>query len=157
MFLGALFSLSSCMNYNLTSKSTFDSTVDSVRVKMSELGFSFVGTRNITNKGRRPITNERQETFYFADSLGKTLSYSVSYGEWVSLKKGIVYVKDVELCDCETSDPDDFERLCDNEAIVKQISNIPKDQKVKRITIVTLFTSLSALLLVLILYDSFFE
>ena len=140
LFLAVMFSMTSCYNtFNTTKKATYDRAIDSVRLQLSNQGFAYVGKRYSTNvvasNRERPgdiITSVQKETYRFADDSGKTMSYSVSYGKGLS-NKGVVFVNDVELCECETSDPNDFESLCGDDAFVNQLSNLPKDQKVQRI------------------------
>ncbi len=72
-----------------------------------------------------------QDTYRFADSLGNTMSYSVSYSA-KQTKEGIQYVEHLEMCGCETSNPKDYERLCGDDSFVRQQINIvPKDQEME--------------------------
>ena len=141
LVLAVMFGMSSCYHtYYVTKKTTFDNMIDSVRVQLSDQGFAFVGIdRSITDMVPSPNLEKtisiQKETYRFADDSGKTMSYSVSYGKGES-PKGVVFVNDVELCECETTDPNDFEKLCgDDAAIVKQVLDIPKDYKTKRLNL----------------------
>ena len=58
------------------------------------------------------------------------MNYSVSY-QAKQTQEGIPYVENVELCGCETSNPKDYDRLCGQSSVVKQINSVPKDQEVK--------------------------
>ena len=86
----------SCMDvYHVTKKSTFDQAVNSVQFDMNNQGFRSIGsssnTRNetvvtgvsysrYTGYGSAMANNFiTQDTYRFADSLGNTMSYSVSY------------------------------------------------------------------------------
>lgn len=171
-FFAVLVGMTSCYHtYYATKKTTFDNVIDSVRLKMADQGFVFVGNRKATNvvsyaKTTIPtpnvgrITSLQKETFRFVDDSGKTMSYSVSYGKGET-SKDVVFVHDVELCECETSDPNDFERLCGDESIVNQLSDVPKDQKVKRpnLFFTIMFTSFLTVIytgvLAYYLFDSF--
>lgn len=159
LVLAVVFSMTSCYHtFYTTKKTTYDNAIKSVRLQLSDQGFAFVGNNNTTNVVKpdmeRPgaiITSIQKETYRFADDSGKTMSYSISYGKGES-NKGIVFVNDVELCECETSDPNDFERLCGDDAVVKQLSNLPKDQEVKRIRVFwsVLFTTYGTIAAILL-------
>ena len=75
-----------------------------------------------------------QDTYRFSDADGNTMNYSVSYSA-KQTSDGIPYVENLELCGCETSNPKDYERLCGNNSVVKQINDVPKDQKVEKLNV----------------------
>lgn len=151
MLMCTLFGLSSCMNtFYATKRTTFDQTISSVQGKLANEGLKSVGsnseTRNnlyaagtsysrYTGYGTKMENNfVTQDTYRFADDDGNTMNYSVSYSA-KQTDSGIPYVENVEVCGCETSNPKDYERLCGNESIVKQINLIPKDQEIKQMDI----------------------
>lgn len=139
-----LFGMTSCMDtFYVTEKTKFDDAVAMVRSQLKEKGFNLTGTNSITRNepfvtdvtssyGLRMDNNYiTQDTYRFTDSLGNTMSYSVSY-HLKQESKGVPYVQDVEVCGCETSNPKDFETFCDGESEIYQIKNIPKEQTIKQ-------------------------
>ncbi len=152
MLLSVLFGLSSCMDtYYVTKKSTFDDGVESVRSQMADRGFNSTGkktnTRNetvvsgvsysqYTGYGTAMANNFiTEDTHSFADSLGNTMNYSVSY-QAKQTQEGIQYVENLELCGCEASNPKEYEKLCGDDSPVKQINELPKDQKIEKMNVV---------------------
>lgn len=149
--LVVMFSMTSCMDtYYVTKKTTFDNAINSVQSQMANQGFNSTGsntnTRNetvvtgtsysrYTGYGTAMANNFiTQDTYRFADTLGNTMNYSVTYSA-KQTTDGIPYVENLELCGCETSNPKDYERLCGNESVVKQINAVPKDQKVEKLNV----------------------
>lgn len=163
MLLGVLFFFTSCMDtYYVTKKSTFDKAIRSVQSQMAVQGFSSTGsnsnTRNetvvtgvsyskYTGYGSAMANNYiTQDTYRFADSLGNTMNYSVSY-QAKQTKEGIPYVENVELCGCETSNPKDYERLCGNGSYIKSINNVPKDLTIEEMNVVNTSLAVSGIAL----------
>ena len=149
--LAVTLGMSSCMDtYYVTQRTTFDAAIKSVQTQMADNGFYSTGSN--TNTRNEPIVTGvsyskytgygtamdnnyiTQDTYRFADTLGNTMNYSVSYMA-KRTNDGVSYVENLELCGCETSNPKDYERLCGNESIVKQINHVPIDQKVKKINV----------------------
>lgn len=136
--------------YYVTKKTTFDNAISSVQSQMASQGFSSTGsntnTRNetvvtgvsysrYTGYGSAMANNFiTQDTYRFADTLGNTMNYSVTYSA-KQTTDGVPYVENLELCGCETSNPKDYEKLCGNESVVKQINDVPKDQKVEKLNV----------------------
>lgn len=130
----------------VTSKSDYDKVIDTVKNQLADKGYyingSSSGTRNeaivagvsyskYTGFGTA-VANKfiTQDTYKFTDTLGNTMSYSVLY----LLKQsddGISYVEDVEICECETSNPHDYDELCGNQASINRIREIPKNQQIQ--------------------------
>ena len=136
--------------YYVTKKTTFDEAIRSVQSQMASQGFSSTGsntnTRNetvvtgvsysrYTGYGSAMANNYiTQDTYRFADTLGNTMNYSVTYSA-KQTTEGIPYVENLELCGCETSNPKDYEKLCGNESVVKQINDVPRDLKVEKMNV----------------------
>lgn len=152
VLLSVLFGLSSCMDtYYVTKKSTFDEGVRSIRSQMADRGFNSTGektnTRNETTVAGVSYSQYMgygtamennyitEDTHSFADSLGNTMNYSVSY-QAKQTQEGIQYVENLELCGCEASNPKEYEKLCGDDSPVKQINELPKDQKVEKLNLV---------------------
>ena len=149
--LSVVFCMTSCMDtYYVTKKTTFDNAISSVQSQIASQGFSSTGsntnTRNnlyaagtsyskYTGYGTMMENNfVTQDTYRFSDADGNTMNYSVSYSA-KQTSDGIPYVENLELCGCETSNPKDYERLCGNNSVVKQINDVPKDQKVEKLNV----------------------
>ncbi len=172
MFLSVMITLSSCMETKyVTRKSDYDKVIDSINNQMTAKGFSIngssSGTRNEaivagvsyskytgygTAMANKFIT---QDTYKFTDTLGNTMNYSVLY----LLKQsndGVSYVEDIEICGCETSNPQDYNELCGNQALINRIKEIPKDQQIQVLstgnTIVAVAGVTSGVLIVLLMW-----
>ena len=163
MLLGVLFFFTSCMDtYYVTKKSTFDTAIQSVQSQMATHGFSSTGS-NTNTRNEAVVTGVSyskysgygsamannfitQDTYRFADSLGNTMNYSVSY-QAKQTNEGIPYVENIELCGCETSNPKDYDRLCGNDSFVKSINNVPKDQKVEEMNVINTTLAVSGIVL----------
>ncbi len=155
LLLIVLFGMSSCMDtFYVTKNATFDKAVCSVQSQLAIQGFDLTGTS--TNTRNEPVVTGvsyseytgygsamknnyiTQDTYRFADSLGNTMNYSVSY-QARRTAQGEAFVENIELCGCETSNPKDFERMCGDESVVKQFNSLPKDQMVKRINAINTY------------------
>lgn len=101
--------------------------IRSVQSYMKSQGFKTIGYESVWNKR---FIDLRQNTYHFADSLGNPMSYSVYYA-MDEYKKGD-YVYYSELCGCETSNPNDYERFCGEGGVLGQIDELPKDQDITR-------------------------
>lgn len=151
MLFGVLLSLSSCMDtFYATKKTTFEKALTSVQTQMNKDGFKVVGSNSETKNnvyvsatsysrytgyGSKMENNfVTQDTYRFADEEGNTMNYSVSYSA-KQTREGIPYIEDIEVCGCETSNPEDYEKLCGNESHVKRINSLPKDQEIKQMNV----------------------
>ena len=147
LLLCVLFGLSSCMDtFYATKKTTFENALTSIQTQMTNDGYKIVGSNSETKNnvyvsatsyskyagyGSKMENNfVTQDTYRFADEEGNTMSYSVSYTA-KQTNDGVPYIENIEVCGCETSNPMEYERLCGNESIVKQINLLPKDQEIK--------------------------
>ena len=151
MIISVLIGLSSCMDpYYVTKKTTFDKIIDSVKMQMSKDGYKLIG---INTEAKNDVFVEAtsysrysgygtklgnnfvaQDTYRFVDTLGNTLNYSVVYSPKQN-SDGSLYVKNVSVCGCETSNPNDYEKLCGNEFLVELINGMPRDQEVEKVNV----------------------
>ena len=155
--------MTSCMDtYQVTKKATFDRTIQSVQSQMAQNGFSSTGsstnTRNetvvtgvsyskYTGYGSAMANNFiTQDTYRFTDTLGNTMNYSVSYSA-KQTKDGEPYVENIEVCGCETSNPKDYEKLCGRYGLVNKINNIPKDQTIEEVNVLSTTLVLSGIVI----------
>lgn len=148
--------------YQVTKKTTFDRTIQSVQSQMAQNGFSSTGsstnTRNetvvtgvsyskYTGYGTAMANNFiTQDTYRFTDTLGNTMNYSVSYSA-KQTREGVPYVENIEVCGCETSNPKDYERLCGKYGLLNKINNIPKDQTIEEVNILNTTLVLSGIVI----------
>lgn len=174
LLLIVLFGMSSCMDqFYVTQKSSFDRSIKTVQTQLAQQGYELSGTS--TNTRNETVVTDRsyssdfgygfwmdnkfitQDTYKFTDSLGNTMSYSLSY-QAKQTDDEVSYVTNVELCGCETSNPKDYEKMCGDEAVVKQFNNMPKDRqirvknKTKTYWAASGITAVTAILLLCILY-----
>ena len=141
-----LFVMTSCMdNIYMTQRTTFDRSIKEVQNQLAQQGYDLSGTSTNT-RNEAVVTGQSytdvgygfmmennfitQDTYKFTDSLGNTMNYSLSYQAKQS-DDDVPYVDHVELCGCETSNPRDYERMCGDAAVVKQLNDMPKDRQVK--------------------------
>lgn len=151
MFISTLFGLSSCMDtFYATKRSTFDQAISSVQSQLANEGLEAVGSNSETKNNLYAAGTSysrytgygtmmennfvTQDTYRFSDGEGNTMNYTVSYSA-KQTENGAQYVENIEVCGCETSNPKDYEKLCGNESIVKQINSLPKDQEINKMNV----------------------
>ena len=144
--LMVMFGMTSCKDaFFVTQRTTFDRSIKEVQNQLAQQGYELSGT-NTNTRNEAVVTGQSytdmgygfmmennfitQDTYKFTDSLGNTMNYSLSYQAKQS-DDDVSYVDHVELCGCETSNPKDYERMCGDAAVVKQLNNMPKDRQVK--------------------------
>ena len=66
-------------------------------------------------------------TYHFTNNEGETLSYAVSYRTGIDLTKGFVFLKEIYVSGCETSNPSHHDRLCGDSSPIHRLDNIEKD------------------------------
>ena len=120
--------MTSCGLYEkVTNKTTFDKANLAVQSQLETRGFKAISIDSVVNNPDAKYS-EHLDTYRFADSLGNTMKYSVTYNLGKS-KKGD-YLYRTMFCGCETSDPDDYERLCGDDDLFKPIKELPKERNV---------------------------
>jgi hypothetical protein len=120
---------------HVTSLKKLNEEVGVVNADIEKEGYKLTGTRSstgktsvvgqslgIANMGTSPVT---QNTYKFTDGSGKTMQYSLSYSN-ESIDSSF-YIGSIEVCECETSDPNDYERLC---AKTERINRVPRDKTI---------------------------
>ena len=133
-----------------TKRSTFDKAVADVQSRLAQEGLKSVGSSSDTKNNLYALGTSyskytgygtmmennfvTQDTYRFADAEGNTMKYSVSYSA-KQTSDGVSYVENIEVCGCETSNPNDYERLCGNNSLVKQINLTPKDQELRQMNV----------------------
>ena len=146
LLMVVLFGMTSCKDtFFVTPRTTFDRSIKEVQYQLAEQGYDLSGTSTNT-RNEAVVTGQSysevgygfmmennfitQDTYKFTDSLGNTMNYSLSYQAKQS-DDDVPYVDHVALCGCETSNPKDYERMCGDAAVVKQLNNMPQDRQVK--------------------------
>jgi hypothetical protein len=69
------------------------------------------------------------DNYVFVDSTGSTLSFNVAY-ELKESSDNYLYVENVNVVGCTTSKPDNYEKLCGDESIIRKLNSIEKNDKV---------------------------
>ena len=112
--LTAVFGMTSCapnLHHYVTSE-TFNNTIFSMQSQMADQGYEYTGCETCYEKLIQRINDkvQRATTYHFADSLDNTMKYSVVYRKKLDGREEYIYGFD--FCECEVSDPKDYERLC---------------------------------------------
>ena len=140
LVLSVLFGLSSCMDTKyVTKKTTLDKTVDSVKALMGYEGYyptgfftkstnemEVVGVSYTSKTGFGTAMKNNyvtQDTYTFADSLGNSASYSMFYA--LDRRENVVKAG---LCGCETSNPQDYDKVCGS---ISQMDWMPNSDSIK--------------------------
>lgn len=137
--LSIVFGFSSCTETKyVTRKSTLDKMVDSLKTQLASEGYRTTGFStkqtndmevvgiSYTSKAGFGTAMKNsfvtQDTYTFADSLGNTASYSIFY----ALDKSD-NVEKAGMCGCETSNPQDYEKVC---GFISQIDWMPNSDSI---------------------------
>lgn len=160
----AVVCLSSCTTtYSVTSKSTLDRGIDQVAIELQKKGYYPVGSSTDT-KNEVTVTGQSyseysgystrmdnnyitSDTYRFADTLGNTMSYTVSYQ--LREKSGFYFVNNLQVKGCETSSVKEYGRLCGAESPTKIVSTLPTDASVKLYDETKTYLMLGGILLLL--------
>ena len=121
ILLVVVFIMTSCLeNYYVSSETTFKNAIRSVQSQMATLGYEYKGFESYFDKGQASLHGVQQaNTYRFADSLGNTISFTIVFAEKPYGK--VNHVFDFEFCDCEVSDPKDYELFCGDVGMVRRM------------------------------------
>lgn len=162
LLLLVFFGFTSCMDtYQVTRKTTYDGRIASIHSELSKQGFRSVGTNSETKNNvyvsatsyskysgyGSKMENDfvTTDTYKYADTTGNTMNYSVSYTLKNDAVTGTLYVDNVEVCGCETSNPKDYEKMCGRYSMVRQkMKNLPKDQTLEKVNMLNTTLVISA-------------
>ena len=139
--------MSSCINTrNVTSYNQHYAEILGARDALSTMGFELSGEGTRTNNDiyvssvsysaetgyGSAMSNNYVTTdcYSFTDTNGNTMSYCVSYELHRSFDK-VLYVTNVSVPQCETSNPKDFTRMCGSGSPIKDILRVPQNTPVK--------------------------
>ena len=165
------FIFSSCYTtHSVISKTSLDRTIDSVTIELRNKSYYPTGTSTDT-KNEVTVTGQSyskysgygtrldnnyttSDTYRFADTLGNTMNYTVSYQ--LKNKDGFFYVTDLQVKGCETSNPKEYEKLCGKDSPIKwKITNLSPDESVevfdylKTLAIASIIGSIGSILIIL--------
>ena len=170
MFASAVVLLSSCTTtYPVTSRSTFDKTIDEVKSDLAKQGYAPSGsstdTKNnvyvegtsysrYTGYGSK-MANDfvTTDTYRFSHEDGSTMSFSVSYKANQDPTKGLIYVTEVSTAGCETSNAKQYDVLCGSNSPIKKLNTLPQDASIEKTDVMgttLLVTGLTVLSTILI-------
>lgn len=141
-----LFSLTSCTTtYSVMSKASLDKALDNVAIELRSRGYYPAGTSTDT-KNEVTVTGQSyskytgygtrmdnnyitSDTYRFADTIGNTMNYTVSYQ--LRNNGSFVYVTDLQVKGCETSNVKEYANLCGSSTPIRIIENLPPDSSIE--------------------------
>ena len=135
------FTFSGCYTtHSVISKTSLDETIDNVAIELRSRGYYLVGTSTDTKNevtvtghseyGTFMVNNYINSDIYrFADTLGNTMNYTLSY--WLKNNNKFYYVTDLQVKGCETSNPKEYRNLCGSTSPTKLITNLSPDESVE--------------------------
>ena len=142
------FGLMGCVGpMHVTSVPAYNSSLEKVIAGMENEGYKLVGNNHDTRNERRHevahmegdntysdwIPNDivNVDTYSFADSEGNTMDFKVQFKGGVDHVSGTFYYTDVKIVGCNTSNKQDYERLCGEHSPVWMLDTIQEDLTVK--------------------------
>jgi hypothetical protein len=148
----AIFFSSCTITYPVTSRSTFDKTVNEVKSDLAKQGYAPSGSSTDTKNNvyveetsyskyagyGSKMANDfvTTDTYRFTHEDGSTMSFAVSYKAKQDDSKGLIYVTEVSTAGCETSNAKQYDALCGANSPVKKIETIPQDDSIEVLDIV---------------------
>ena len=169
MFASAALITSCTISHPVTTRGTFDKTVDEIKSDLAKRGYAPSGssteTKNnvyvegtsyskYTGYGSK-MANDfvTTDTYRFTHDDGSTMSFSVSYKAMQDASNGLVYVTEVSTAGCETSNAKQYDLLCGSNSPVNKINTMSQDASIQKTDILSttlLVTGLTLLGTVLI-------
>lgn len=148
-FLVILMTTTGCYNTHMvTSYEDHQNEIKKVQVELLNMGYELSGkeTRVDNNVHVTAVSYSSQtgygsamqndyvttDKYTFSDTNGNVMSYSVSYNlneSDDSVK--ILYVTNVNVSQCETSNPKHYSTICDSHSHIWDIEDTPKNTKVR--------------------------
>ena len=134
--------LASCTNTRLvTSKATFDKSINEVKAELAQQGYAPSGSSSDTKNNvyvegtsysrytgyGSKMANDfiTTDTYRFTNEDGNTMNFSVSYK--AKQNGELIYVTDVNTAGCETSNAKLYNTLCGSSSPIKKLDNLPQD------------------------------
>ena len=149
MLLSVLFGVSSCKNsFYVTSPSAFERVIGRAMGKIESEGYMSIGSHSkkfndpevigvsytrSAGFGTAMVNNHKTVTTYsFKNATGDSMSFTISYSP--KMVQNIPYIDDVELCGCETSNPNDYEKMCGKDSPVSWVKFMPQNQEIRYVS-----------------------
>lgn len=145
LFILALLCIPIFTSCNVTSHVTtyglFENTVKEVTEELEQAGFRLVDTKkdiyrnpnhppvyvNKFNGTDLPYTN----SYSFENEKGETMSYSVVYHTGGDPSSLVAFVREVFIESCQTSNKNDYERLCGDTSPIHKLDTLSKNATVR--------------------------
>ena len=143
LFIGCFVFIGCSSPYSVTSSDFFAKEVVKANSEIIEMGYQLSGTEtntknNLYVKGTSytPVSGYGTamgndfvaiDKYKFTDSKGNTMSYTVSYKLIEEEDVDVISVWNVGIQQCETSNPQDYMRLCGSDSPIKKLTNLPKN------------------------------
>ena len=132
----------SCTNTRLvTSKATFDKSINEVKAELAQQGYAPSGSSSDTKNNvyvegtsysrytgyGSKMANDfiTTDTYRFTNEDGNTMNFSVSYK--AKQNGELIYVTEVNTAGCETSNAKLYNTLCGSSSPIKKLDNLPQD------------------------------
>ena len=136
LFVVAVFLCGCTSTYKVISNAALESELKMVEVEMRSYGYYPVGkntdTRNeLTVIGQSYFDNDyiTSNTYSFSDTVGNTMKYTISYRLWQ--QDSFIYVSNVEVKGCETSNINEYNKLCGKDSPKRRIEMLVSDSEVE--------------------------
>lgn len=115
---------SASKNVQVTSQAALKAETENIQNTMQEEGFDLAAKNTIS------LESKRQDQYTFKEPNGNTMEYIVSYN--LSEDEGLLYVENVSLDGCKTTDPSQYVKFCGDNAPVQKLNALPKDAIAKK-------------------------
>lgn len=130
--------------YQVTSKASLDKAINKVAIEMEKYGYYPAGSSSDT-KNEVTVTGQSyskytgygtkmdnnyvtSDVYRFADTLGNTMNYTISYQ--LKEKDRLYYVTNLNVKGCETSNVKELNKLCGSNSPKQIIETLPQDTSV---------------------------
>ena len=143
--LAAALSLVSCYDTRMTSSTGYKRSMAKVQKELESQGYSLTGsptdTRNevtVTGQSYSRVSGYgtkmdnkyvTRDNYNFTHTDGSTLKFSVTYSPMQNAN--VQYVENMQVSGCETSNKNDYNKLCGSSAAIQSLNNAPKDTSVE--------------------------
>lgn len=116
--LALVFLLSGCKTtYLVISKESLDREINNVDIELEDRGYIHSSSRQ---EGDEYI-------FFYSDSLGNTIEYTLYYKLDIEEHDGLYYVTDLEVKECNSSNP----RECTKNSQIRNIEELTPDTSIQ--------------------------
>ncbi len=153
IMLVAMTLLAGCTEtYFVTSRQDLIDEVNNTRTSLEKEGYRLTALR--TSSGTVQVAGvsmglpsykdsyTSQDTYKFVNDNGETLAYSVAYQNRII--DTIPFVAAVQVCECETSNPSDYDKLCGKDSPVDNLNNIKQTQEIQVTNVVKTTIAITA-------------